>query len=112
MKKLKKLELKITLEFNETELKLIQDAVHGQEIFEYRDPEYPTLSGFLKSHRGFKGDDYYLRRNNGGTLKDMEALVEKGIFTTHLYSHHCSYELSDYGKALIAENPQLLTTIK
>jgi hypothetical protein len=72
---------------------------------EYRDPEFSTLEDFQKSDTsGFRTDDSFLNRNNGGTLYLVDELSEKGLVEPDGESWNLTYVISHFGKEILKIN--------
>lgn len=69
---------------------------------EYRDSRFRTLEDFKKSDTsGFRTDDSFLDRNNGGTLYLVDELSEKELVEPDGESWHLTYVITSFGKEIL-----------
>jgi len=81
-----------------------------QDFLEYRDSETPTLSEFREQGLP-QGEDWYLRRNEGGTFVQAESLYEKGLIEDYIDAWYTSFQISEKGKKILEQiiSPKTLT---
>jgi hypothetical protein len=94
----KKYELIEIIELTEEEEQLLIRCVQ-QGYLEYRDSRTPTLTEFREQGLS-QGEDWYLRRNEGGTYLQAESLYEKGLIEDYTDAWHLSFQISEKGKKI------------
>lgn len=87
---------------NQSELNLLKRC-YDHEFLEYRDYEFPTLEDFQASSVG-KSDQYYLKRNEGGTYNLAKELQKTGFLTYDEMSWHTTFILTEQGLAELQYN--------
>lgn len=88
------------IELSDSEVDLLKKCKE-QGYLEYRDNEHPTLEDFKKSLVP-REIDWYLSRNEGGTLLLAGNLHAKG-FLEITEAWNLTYELSEWGLEVLAQ---------
>lgn len=95
---------KITFEISDEAFNLLTKL----NAAEYRDTEFRTLEDFKNSEEyksGKKTEEWFLKRNYGGTLYLICELEEYGLveqdYITDCESWHITYIVSEFGKKIL-----------
>lgn len=89
------------IELSDSEIELLKKCKE-QGYLEYRDNRTPTLAEFRE--QGFpQGENWYLLRNEGGTLNLAESLYSKDLLEDYPDAWHLSYQLSKLGEQVLKQ---------
>ncbi len=95
--------LKYEFEISDKAYELLK-SLSEEGYLEYRDTLYETVEDFETLYEGPNDKEWFLNRNNGGTLEQATELFNVGLLKESELAWHLTYQLSRMGIIVKRQN--------